>query len=189
MADILFISETYLKNFTALDFNVRPEQLLPYIIQSQDIYLQPVLGTRFFKGLKSRIQAGTRTQEEIDLTNDYIAPMLVNYALYQALPFLKYRLVEKGVVSPQSETSQTASWEELRFLQSRVKDTAEFYEQRLKEFFIDNPNMFPEYQNPGTDGMFPNKGDSYRSGLVVPGGYGCGVFKNRIKDPQLREFR
>jgi hypothetical protein len=34
---ILFISETKLKQFTALDWNVRPEQLVPYIITAQDI--------------------------------------------------------------------------------------------------------------------------------------------------------
>jgi hypothetical protein len=189
MDEILFISETKLKNFTALDFNVRPENLVPYILQSQDIYLQPVLGTRFYKGLKSRIQSKSLTQDEKDLINEYISPMILNYALHQALPFLKYRLVEKGVVSPQSETSQTASWEELRFIQARIKDTAEFYQQRLVEFFIDNPNMFLEYQDPGTKGMYPNKQDSYKSGLVIPGGRGCGVYKNRITDPYLREFR
>lgn len=189
MSDVLFISETKLKSFTALDSNVRPENLIPYIIEAQDIYLQPVLGTRFYKGLKSRIAAGTRTQDEIDLTNEYIAPMILNFALYQALPFLKYRLVEKGVLSPQSETSQTATLDEMRYLRNGIKNTAEFYQQRLVEFFIDNPNLFPEYQDPGVNGMYPNKNQAYTTGLVIPGGYGCGQFKNRIKDPELRQFR
>ena len=188
-SSILFISETKLKQFTALDFNVRIEQLVPAIIQAQDIYLQPVLGTKFFKGLKTRIAAGTRTQEERDLCDDYIAPMILNFALYQALPFIKYRLVQKGVVSPESETSPSASFEELRFLQARVKDTAEFYQQRLVEFFYDNPNSFPEYQDPGIDGMLPNKQTSYKTGLVIPSGIGCGVYKNQIRDPELRDFR
>ena len=189
MADVLFISETKLKQFTALDWNVRPEQIVPYIITAQDIYLQPVLGTRFYKGLKSRIVASTRTQDEIDLCNDYIAPMILHFALYQALPFLKYRLVQKGVVSPESETTQTASFDELRFIQSNVKDTAEFYQQRLVEYFYDNPSKFPEYQDPGVDGMMPNKTTSYQTGLVIPVGVGCGVYKNKITDPELRMFR
>lgn len=188
MADVLFISETKLKNFTALDFNVRPENLIGYIIQAQDIYLQPVLGTKFYNGLKSRIAANTKTADETELINDYIAPMILNYALYQAIPFLKYRLVEKGVVSPQSETSQTASWDEMRFLQSNVKNTAEFYQQRLVEYFIDNPNKFPEYEDPGTKGMYPNNQTAYKTGLVIPSGTGCGVFKNRING-ELREWR
>ena len=186
---ILFISETKLKQFTALDFNVRVEQLVPYIIQSQDIYLQPVLGTRFYKGLKNRIELGTRTQDERDLCDDYISPMILNFSLYQALPFIKYRLVQKGVVSPESETSPTANLDELKYIRSGIKDTAEFYQQRLVEYFYDNPNKFPEYQDPGIDGMLPNKQTSYKTGLVIPSGIGCGVYKNQIKDPVLREFR
>jgi hypothetical protein len=191
MADVLFISETKLKSFTALDYNVRPEQLVPYVIQSQDIYLQPVLGTRFYKGLKDRIANNTKTQEETDLINDYIAPMILNYALYQALPFLKYRLVQKGVVSPQSETSETASLEELTFLRNSVKDTAEFYQSRLVEFFYDNPSLFPEYRVPGTDGMYPDKSPGYETGLVIPKKSGCGLFGagRFITDPELRAFR
>jgi hypothetical protein len=32
---------------------------------------------------------------------------------------------------------------------------------------MDNPNLFPEYQNPGTDGMMPDKRNPYFSGLVT----------------------
>jgi hypothetical protein len=98
-------------------------------------------------------------------------------------------LVQKGVVSPESESTQTASFEEMRFIQQNVKDTAEFYQQRLVEFFYDNPNLFPEYQDPGVDGMMPNKSTSYQTGLVIPVGVGCGVYKNKITDPELRMFR
>lgn len=189
MPEVIFISETKLKQFTALDWNVRVEQLVPYIITAQDIYLQPVLGTRFYTGLKSRIAAATRTQEEIDLCNDYIAPMILHFALYSAIPFLKYKLVQKGVLSPESETSKTATFEEMRFIQQNVKDTAEFYQQRLVQFFYDNPNLFPEYQDPGVDGIMPDKTTAYRTGLVIPGVVGCGIYKNRITDPELRLFR
>lgn len=178
-SSILFISETKLKSFTALDYNIRPEQLVPAILTAQDIYLQPVLGTRFYNGLKERIANNTKTQEETDLINDYIAPMILHFALYQALPFLKYRLVQKGVVSPQSETSETASFEEMNFLRRSVKDTAEFYQARLLEFFRDNPNLFPEYRVPGTKGMYPDKNMPYETGLVIPKMGGCGFFKNK----------
>ena len=47
-------------------------------------------------------------------------------------------------------------------------NTAEFYAERLREYLIDNPGLFPEYQTPGTDGMYPNKRTPYFSGLVVP---------------------
>lgn len=190
MADVLFITETKLKSFTALDYNVRPEQLVPYIITSQDIYLQPVLGTRFYKGLKDRIANNTKTQEETDLINEYISPMLLHYALYQALPFLKYRLVQKGVVSPQSETSETATFEEMNFLRKSVKDIAEFYQTRLIEFFYDNPTLFPEYRVPGTNGMYPDKSVPYETGLVIPKMGGCGYFGGgKWINGDLREWR
>ena len=45
MAYVLFISEERLKDSTTIGLNVDPELLLPYIKQSQKLYVETKLGT------------------------------------------------------------------------------------------------------------------------------------------------
>ena len=176
-AVVLLVSENKLKAFTALHENVRVEDIAPFVQQAQDLYLQPSLGTKFFKSLKEAVYTNTLTAEETDLLEDYIAPMLIHRAFALSIPFIKYKVVDKGVLSGTSETASQTTLDEVQYLISKVEDTAQFYAQRLREFFFDHPGMFPDYINPGIYGMMPDRTSPYFSGLVVPKSYGNGAYK------------
>jgi hypothetical protein len=176
-ATVLLVSEEKLKAFTALHENVRVEDVAPFIVQAQDIYLQNQLGTKFFDQLKADVLANTLTVEETALLDDYIAPMLIHRAFALSIPFIKYKIVDKGVLSGTSETATQTTLDEVQYLIAKVEDTAEFYAQRLRNFFFDHPGMFPAYVNPGIYGMMPDRTSPYFSGLVVPAPYGNGAYK------------
>ena len=59
MSYILFISETKLKDSTAINLNVDVNLLLPYVRQAQKLYVEPKLGTQLTEKLKALITAGT----------------------------------------------------------------------------------------------------------------------------------
>ena len=61
MAYVLFISEAKLKDSTAINLNVDPQILLPYVLQAQRIYIEPKLGTTLYQKLEAEITAGTLT--------------------------------------------------------------------------------------------------------------------------------
>ena len=169
MALAILISEQRVKQLTNLDDNVRVDEITPFIIQSQDLYLQDRLGTRFYERLKNGVIASDLNNDEKSLLNDYIAPMLANYALYLMLPGLKYKLVEKGILSGQSEETGSTTLDEVKYLRQSILDTAEFYDERLRERLCDLPSgTFSEYSSPGSDGMSPNNQTPYFSGLVTP---------------------
>ena len=165
----LLISEQRVKQYTNLDNNVRMEEITPFIIQSQDLFLQPRLGTRFFDRLKSGVIAGDLTDTEKNLLNEYISPMLAQYSVYLMLPGLKYKLVEKGIVSGTSEETAPTSLQELEYLRGATLDTAQFYDERLLEHLRDVPSgTYQFYTQPGTNGMYPDPKTAYFAGLVVP---------------------
>lgn len=176
-ATVLLVSEAKLKSFTALHENVRVEDVAPYVLQAQDLYLQPQLGTKFFKQLKDNVYTNTLTQDETELLEEYIAPMLIHRSLALAIPTIKYKIVDKGVLSGSSETSTQTTLDEVQYLISKIENTAEFYAQRLREFFFDHPGMFPFYINPGIFGMLPDRTSPYFSGLVIPNRRGYGTLK------------
>jgi hypothetical protein len=174
MAYTLFISESRLKRLTAVHENLEPQELTPFVIQAQDVYVQELLGTKFYNNLKNRVISGTTSTQEVNLLNDYIAPMLANYSVYLALPSFNYKMKNKSVLNPSAEEAQNTDLSELKYLRGSIKDTADFYRERAREFLIDNDTDFPDYVNPGVDGMMPDRRNAYSSGIVIPRvDYGC----------------
>lgn len=163
----LLVSENRMKDWTALDNNTRVEEITPFIINAQDVYLQDTLGTKFYTRLKDGIINADLTPDEEHILNEYIAPTLMQYALYLMLPTIKYKIVEKGILSGTSEETGATTLDELKYLRQSTLDLAEFYNKRLLEFLIDNPGMFEFYTSPGTKGMYPNRRNPYFSGLVT----------------------
>ena len=97
-AQAILISEQRVKQLTSLDQNVRVEDITPFIIQSQDLYLYPRLGFKFFERLKQGVIDNNLNADEQKLLNEYVGPMLANYAVYHMLPGLKYKFVDKGIL-------------------------------------------------------------------------------------------
>jgi hypothetical protein len=168
MSYTIFISEARLKKLTAVHANMEPDEIMPFVLQAQDIYIQELLGTKFYNGLKNRIVASSLSVAEQTLLNEYIAPTLANYSVYMALPSFNYKMKNKAVLTPSAEEAQNIDLTELKYLRGSVKDAAEFYRERTREFLIDNETDFPEYVNYGIDGMAPNKRNAYSSGIVIP---------------------
>lgn len=177
MAQVLFISEQRLKSLTAIHDNVEPDDLMPYVVQAQDVYLQDILGTTFYNHLKDQIVGGSLTSAETTLIDDYLANTAANYALYMALPTLNYKFKNKAVLSPSAEEAVNVGLDELKYLRDSVLDTAQFYAQRAVEYLCNNSTEFPTYQSPDSDdGMLPNKNTQYNAGIYTPTSNrgGCG---------------
>jgi hypothetical protein len=165
MENVLLVSEQRMKQWTSLDSNIRIDVLTPSIINAQQIYIQDTLGTKFFNRLKAGVVANDLTIDESTFLKDYVGPTLIQYSLYLLLPNLKYKFVEKGILNGSSEETQPTTLDEMKYLRESALDTAQFYNARMLEFLIDNPVMFTDYSNPGSDGMTPNKETPYFSGL------------------------
>jgi len=165
----LFVSEEKLKYFTSVNQNVSPNDLVPYILQAQDIYLQGYLGTTYYNSLKSKVLAGTVSGPDQYLMDNYIGSALCNWGLSMALPFLKYKIFNKSVLSPKSETADSITLEELKFLQNECRNTAETYSKRLIEWMRNHPADYPLYIAPNVlDGELPQRGNPYFGNIVTP---------------------
>jgi len=165
--DVLLVSEERLKSYSSLDENVRVEEITPYILQAQDIYIQPLLGTKFYNRLKDGVRLDDLNPLEDELLQEYIAKALIHYSLYLMMPFIKYKIVAKGILNGASEETTTTDLNDLKYLRQNTLDTAEFYSKRLISQLKDYPGRFTEYEIPGITGMRPDKSSPYFSGLVT----------------------
>jgi hypothetical protein len=168
MKQVLFISEQKIKAYTAISDNVQVQELVPYIIQAQEINIQPIIGSKLYTKLQQDILADTVTGNYKTLLEDYISQTVVNFGFYNALPFIKYKVVGNGLVSGSSETSSDTQLAELKYIRQTVLDSAEFYAERLRKFLSMHLNEFREYAAPDAKGLMPQHGTQYFSGLHTP---------------------
>ena len=149
MAYVLFISEEKLKDSTAINLNVDVNLLLPYVRQAQKLYVETKLGTKLNQKLKDLIVAGTISSggnaAYKTLLDDYIGDMLPNWAFYHAIPFLRFKIENGNIYSKTSETGTALSTEEAQHLREEVRNTAEYYTERMVEYICNNNSSFPEY--------------------------------------------
>jgi len=156
MAYVLFISEAKLKDSTAINLNVDIDLLLPYVRQSQKLYVETKLGTDLTQKLKDLIVAGTLgnvgNEAYKSLVDDYIGDMLPNWAFFHAIPFLRFKIENGNIYSKTSETGTSLTTEEAQHLREEVRNTAEYYTERMIEYVRNNTASFPEFStNSGAD--------------------------------------
>tara|TARA_R110001599_G_C12218950_1_gene657161 strand:- start:1376 stop:1936 length:561 start_codon:yes stop_codon:yes gene_type:complete len=164
MSYVLFISENKIKDSTALGGNVDNEFILPYLKVAQKKYIETKLGTDLFEALQTKITAGSLSGAYQTLVDDYIQDSLVHWGFYECLPFLRLRVSNNGIGVKTSENLESISQEELNKLREEVRNTAEFYTERMIDYIGHNTGSFPEYStNSGAD-VSPNK-NAFYSGM------------------------
>ena len=164
MAYVLFISEAKLRESTAINLNVSTDLLLPYVRQAQKLYVETKLGTDLTQHLKDNIVAGTLTGADKTLVDDYIGDMLPNWAFYHAIPFLRFKIENGNIYSKTSETGNSLTTEEAQHLREEVRNTAEYYTERMIDYVTNNLASFPKYStNSGSD-VTPDR-NAYYNGM------------------------
>jgi|TARA_R110001583_G_scaffold43573_4_gene138699 hypothetical protein len=152
MSYVLFISEAKLKDSTALNLNIDNSILLPFVREAQKLYVETALGTDLTQHLKDEIIAGTLAGADKTLVDDYIGDMLPGYAVYHAIPYLRFKMENGNIYSKSSETGTALSESEAQHLREEVLNTASYYRERLIDYIRNNTASFPAYStNTGSD--------------------------------------
>ena len=168
MANVLFISETFLKDNTLLHENIDCKYLRPVVLMCQDIHIQHKIGTTLYNELKTQITNSTLTAANLTLLEDYIQPSLLYWVQAEAPTAISYKFLNKGVHQQSSENSSNASLDEINFISKRYKDKAEWYTERLVTFLLENESSYPAYANPddGLDTIQPDT-RTYTTGMFL----------------------
>lgn len=173
---VYFISQDYFLANTPVEKNVDWDKIAPYVIQSQQLYLQQSIGGTGLNALSEGIKNNTLTPDEQELMRAYIQPLVTQYAFWLALPFINYKATNKALSKESSEYSQAADLDEMKYLRSSVRDASEFYQRRLVKYLADHPGKFYWYDHPDALDDLPKTIQSYFGGVYLPFGYGGNAF-------------
>ena len=166
---VLFISEQKLKDTTNISNSVDVEYLLGSIRTAQKKYIETKLGTDLFEALQTKITDASLSGAYETLVEDYIGDALAWWSLYEALPFLRYKIMNNNIVSKTAENANALSREEAQDLRNEVSNTAEFYTERLILYIKHNTASFPEYNTSTGHETSPDT-ENYYSGMNLERG-------------------
>lgn len=164
---VLLVSEKKVKAFSDLNENLDSQLLLPMIEVAQEIGLQTLLGTRFYNHILVAASGNTLTPPETILVDEYIAPYLLWRAIYEAVPSIWMRMMNKSVSIGESPNSKAADRKDLDYLRSIHQSRYEFYSQRMQDYIQYRNSDFPLYFNwTQLDGM-PASSQNYFQGIHI----------------------
>lgn len=171
MNTIYLISTDTLKQNTPINDNVADYLLNAAIRDAQTINLQQTTGTCLYKKILQLVADNTIEAPENEkyktLLDEYIQPLVINYALVYAIPAIRFKLMNVGVVSQSSENSQPTSLQEMQYVADEARNKAEYYATLLSNFLKANFKVYPEYlANKAIDEKRPTC-TQYTSGLVL----------------------
>ena len=167
MANVLFISEQFLKDNTVINANVEFKQLRPTIMAVQDMQIQQAIGSPMFDELKTQAIASTLTAANQTLITDYMQPAIMYWVLADSPLLLSYKFTNKGIISHASDNAANASQNEINFLAKNYKQKAEWYTERMTDYLCANHLLYPTYVGPVPDGGISPNQNTYTSGLFV----------------------
>ncbi|MBV1928699.1 MAG: hypothetical protein KUG81_04225 [Gammaproteobacteria bacterium] len=161
----LFLSVDFLRDNTVINGNVDAELLEPFILLAQNVHIEKVVGSALYNDLITNIAA--LSNDYVTLLEDYLQPALVQWSLYESLPFINYKLTNKAISTKNSDNSDPVELDELHYLRTTVRDVAEYMSERATLFLKANTDIYPLFVEYGTecDDIKPTD-TNYFSGIV-----------------------
>lgn len=152
--NILLISETMIKERTAIHGNIDPQLIFPDIKVAQDMYIHPILGTALYDGLQTMIETGVindaANEKYKTLIDKFIVDTLIYYTLSELPTTISFQFWNKGVSRKTGDNTELPTMSELIDLSNKYKNRAEFYANRLRLYLKEKAStLFSEYLNPG----------------------------------------
>lgn len=165
-----FISVQYLRDNSVIGDNVDAKVLQKVIKMAESKYIKQVLGGSLFNKLVLDANNNSVTGNYVTLLEEYVIPCLLQYSVYESIPYLSYKFRNKGVQKQTSDNSQPIDLSELTYLRDNVLNTAEFYSNELINY-LKVSTTFPEY-NQNNNGDLAPQSSSFFAGFHIPKGGG-----------------
>jgi hypothetical protein len=146
MAFIEFITTQYIKERSIVESNVDDKLLQYYIRKAQDLHTQIILGQDLYESLMNQAASGTFNSTFYQtLLNNYVQPALLEWTIYESIPFINWKITNKAIVQQTSDHATGVTTGDLKWLKSLQMNDSGFYDQRVREYIINNPGEFLEY--------------------------------------------
>lgn len=142
MTNVLFISEDFLKTNSGLNDNLFGKSLLPAIRESQEVYLQQIIGSTLYKKLIELVDEETIGNVENalykELLDEYIRSYMLYQTIVQVIPVTNVKLSNYGTTLSDDQYLVNLSQGDAELIEKHYSILADFYARRLQEFILNH---------------------------------------------------
>ena len=139
---VYFISPDDVKKNSTFDVNVEDKLLLSNIIDSMEIDLYSILGTKLYEKIYTDVETSSLSGNYKILMDDFITPLLIKTVQLRSLPDIWIKIREKGVLLKEDEGNSSVSIKLLNKLEDKIKSDYSVYQNRLTDYLYYNQRVF-----------------------------------------------
>lgn len=164
----LLINQEQLAQESVLNENVDFKLLRQLIVDTQDIHIQQLLGSRLYNKLITEVTNATITGVYATLLNTYVRPCMIAYIVSESPDYLNVKYMNKAIVLKSSDNSKPMDDAQIIRLMEAWRNKAQFRAERVTKYLMENRTSFPEFDVPATgeDAILPNK-QNYNTGMYL----------------------
>lgn len=160
-----------LKKLSLINANVEVSAIRPVLKRSQDMYVEPILGSALYERLLDGVENSNLTANELILVNDYIAIVLSIACEIRMGNAITNEIRNIGLGNATGPNFQAANINGIE----REKDISykdlTFYKNRLKRYLCENESLYPLYNSTNLYGVKKEgKTNSYSQNFFINSG-------------------
>jgi hypothetical protein len=164
---VLLINKGTIAKYTPLGGNVDTDYYFYLVKDSQEIHIEPILGTKLYEKLQEDFKNDTLTGLYETLVDKFITPILIHMTFSEYVPIAGLNVKNGGIFKHLPENAEPINQEERNSLGKNSRAKADVYIERLNRFLCDKGSEIPEYtqaQDEDYDEK-PQRSDGYFGGF------------------------
>ena len=169
MAEVLLISEAFVKEVLSISDNVAGQYIRPSIREAQDVKFRGIVGDTLLAKLKALVADDSITQEANEpykVLLDRAQHFIAYSAIVEVAVKVTFKIANAGVVKTPDENIQVADNTDVAAMQSYYQAKADSACLDLQNYLLNNWQTYPEL----------SEGDYHRIHSNLYSAASCGIF-------------
>lgn len=137
------INEKWLKEFSPIPLNYNMKELHNYIKLAETIWVEPVIGHRFYEELLEQVANNELSDVNSTALVDAIYPYLGFAVAYEALPIMWAHISEVGITKGKSDNSDSLDLKDMTYVQQHLRTQVEARKDYCKKWLCERSIAFP----------------------------------------------
>ena len=163
---VLLISENTIKDNSVVTANLDGKYIQSAIKNAQDMCLLPLLGSQLLNEIYAQVQDDDIEDRIKVLLDDYIQPILLNAAISNIIVNVSLKIKNTGLVNTNDTNVSNVSIKDVQWMKQQYDYNVDFYNNRCKEYLIQNREMYKEWPGCRCNGMRGGQ-TNYKIGIVL----------------------
>ena len=157
MIKAFLVDEDFIKENTSVSDNLDSKMLKPALYDAQEIYLQPLLGTKLYKKLQELVCDNTISDAENakykELLVEYVQPFLLKKTQEQLVSVLFFKARNAGNVQYYDNSQGNVGLKDMQWIKQDFANDATFLANRMSDWICANCKYIPEYYKADVEDM------------------------------------